>query len=158
MGTSYSKSYSPGSISGAGPVGTDVEDIRDQVHALNESVQRQLEEVDQRYMELYECHERNKEQWTQQLQSIEQRMTIMYNYFKQMWSGGSSSSAQPLPPLPPPPLPQPFPHYHTSGDENNGISDINDDQYSQLLGFFFFKNYIVIIFFISFIIETFYFK
>ena len=63
METVYSRSYSPGSISGARPVGTDVEDIHDRVHALNESMQKQLEEVDRRYMELYEWHERDKEQW-----------------------------------------------------------------------------------------------
>ena len=56
MGASYSKSYSLGSVSRAGPVGTDPEFIRDQVHALNELVQRQLKEADRRYMELYECH------------------------------------------------------------------------------------------------------
>ena len=41
-------------MSGAGLTGIDVEDICDQVHALNESVQKQLEEVDMRYMELHE--------------------------------------------------------------------------------------------------------
>ena len=46
MGTSYSRSYSPGSVSGAGS------GICDQVHALNELVQRQLEEADRRYVEL----------------------------------------------------------------------------------------------------------
>ena len=56
MGTFYSSSYSLGSVSGPRLVGTDPESIRDQVHALNESVQRQLEEVDMRYMELYDRH------------------------------------------------------------------------------------------------------
>ena len=37
------------------------EDIHDRLHALNESVQRQLKEADRRYMELYERHERDKE-------------------------------------------------------------------------------------------------
>ena len=44
----------------AGPAGIDPESIRDQVHALNESVQRQLEEANRRYMELYEFHKRDK--------------------------------------------------------------------------------------------------
>ena len=48
---------------GAGPTETDAEGIRDQVYALNESVQRQLEEANMRYMELYKQHERDKEQW-----------------------------------------------------------------------------------------------
>ena len=46
MGTSYSRSHSLTSVSGAGPVGIDPESIRNQVHALNKSVQRQLEEAD----------------------------------------------------------------------------------------------------------------
>ena len=41
--------------------GIDAEDIRDQVHTLNELVQRQLKEADKRYMELYERHEKDKE-------------------------------------------------------------------------------------------------
>ena len=65
MGTSYSMSYSPGSVFGAGLVRTHPESFRDQVHALNESVQRQLEEADKRCIELYECHERDKQQWSQ---------------------------------------------------------------------------------------------
>ena len=93
MEISYSKSYSPSSLSRAGTVGIDIKDIGDRVHALNESVQRQLEEADRRYMELYEHHERDKEQWTQQMQSIEQRITILYNYFEHIRSGGSSSGA-----------------------------------------------------------------
>ena len=40
MGTSYSKSYSSGSMSDAGRAGTDSEDIHDQVYALNQLVQR----------------------------------------------------------------------------------------------------------------------
>ena len=63
MGTSYSKSYSPGSVSGARPAGTDPEFICDQVHVLNESVQRQFEETDRRYMELYQRHERDMQNW-----------------------------------------------------------------------------------------------
>ena len=51
MGVSYNMSYSPSSVSGAE---IDANDIHDQVHALNESVQRQLEEPDRRYMELYQ--------------------------------------------------------------------------------------------------------
>ena len=46
MGASYSMSYSPGSMSGVGPARTDAKDIRDQVHALNESMLRQLEKAD----------------------------------------------------------------------------------------------------------------
>ena len=64
MGTSYNRSYSSSFVFGAGPAGTDAEDIRDHVHALDELVQRQLKEADMRYMELYERHERDKEQWT----------------------------------------------------------------------------------------------
>ena len=45
-------------MSGVGLVETDLESIHDQVHAMNESVQRQLEEADRRYMELCEHHER----------------------------------------------------------------------------------------------------
>ena len=62
MGTSYSRSYSPSFVPGAGPAGTNSESIRDQVYALNELVQRQLEEVDKRYMELYQCHKRDTQQ------------------------------------------------------------------------------------------------
>ena len=40
MGTSYSRSYSPSSMSGVRPTGIDAEDIHDRVHVLNESVQR----------------------------------------------------------------------------------------------------------------------
>ena len=40
MGTSNNKSYSLGSVFGARPIGTDEEEIYDQVHALNKSVQR----------------------------------------------------------------------------------------------------------------------
>ena len=61
MGTFYSRSYSLGSMSGVGPAGTDLESICDQVHALNESMQRQLEEANLRYIELYERHERDKQ-------------------------------------------------------------------------------------------------
>ena len=61
MGTTCSRSYSPGSLSRAGPTGTDVEDIRDWVHALNESVQRKLEKANRRYIELQEWHEKDKE-------------------------------------------------------------------------------------------------
>ena len=60
MGTSYRKIYSPNSVSKVGAVETDAKDIRGQVYALNESVQRQLEEADRRYMELYECHKKDK--------------------------------------------------------------------------------------------------
>ena len=67
IGTTYNRLYSPISISGARPVGTDVVDIRDQVYALNESVQKQLKEADRRYMELHERHEKEKEQWTQHM-------------------------------------------------------------------------------------------
>ena len=38
IGTFYSMSYSPGSVTGAGLAGIDPKPIRDQVHALNESV------------------------------------------------------------------------------------------------------------------------
>ena len=48
-------------MSGVRPDGTDVEDIRDRVHALNESMQKQLEKANRRYMELYERHEKDKE-------------------------------------------------------------------------------------------------
>ena len=59
MGTSYSRSYTPGSIYGAKLTGTDSESIHDQIHALNELVQTQLEEADKRYMELCQHHERD---------------------------------------------------------------------------------------------------
>ena len=42
-----------------------MEDIRDQVYALNESVQRQLKEADRKYMELQDQHKKEKEQWNQ---------------------------------------------------------------------------------------------
>ena len=122
MGTSYSRSYSPSSMSGVGPARTSAKDIRDRVYALNESVQRQLEEADMTYMELYERHKRDKEQWMQQMQS-----------------GSSSSGAQPPPP-------QPSPHHHMSRDNDDSISDTDYDQYSQFLGFFIFQNYPVIFF------------
>ena len=67
----FTISHIPGSISEAGPVRSDPKAIHDQVHALNESVQRQLEEANRRYMELYQCHERDTQQWRQQLQSME---------------------------------------------------------------------------------------
>ena len=137
MGTSYSRSYSLGSVFKARFVRINAENIRGQVHALNESVQRQLEEANKRYMELYVCYKRDKEQQTQQIQFIEYRMTTMHNYFKQMQSGDSSSSAQPTPP----PRPQPSPCHHTFEDNDDGISDIIDDQYSQFLGFFFLELY-----------------
>ena len=63
--TTYSTSYSPGFVSRAGPAGTNVEDIHDRVHALNESVQSQLEEANRRYMDLQEQHKKDKEQWMQ---------------------------------------------------------------------------------------------
>ena len=53
------------SMSGAGSASTDVGDICDRVLALNESVQRQLEEVNKRYIELQERHKKEKEKWTQ---------------------------------------------------------------------------------------------
>ena len=109
-------------------IATDAKYIRDQVHTLNESMQWQLKEADMRYIELYECRKRNKEQWKQQIQSMKQRMTTMYNYFEQMRSGGSSSGAQLPPPPSPPPLSQPSLYHHTSKDDNY-ISDINNDQY-----------------------------
>ena len=87
MDTSYSRSYSPGSMSRARLARTNTEDIRNQVHALTELVQRQFEEADRRYMELNERHKRDKEQWTQQIQSMEQRMMTMCSYFEQMRSG-----------------------------------------------------------------------
>ena len=64
IGTYYSRSYSLGSMSRVGLTGTDADDIRDWVYALNKLVQRQLEEVDRRYMELYQRHKKEKEQWT----------------------------------------------------------------------------------------------
>ena len=67
MGTTYNRSYSPASMSGVGPISMDVEDIRDLVHILNQSMQRQVKEADQRYMELQEWHEKAKEQLNQQL-------------------------------------------------------------------------------------------
>ena len=48
--TSYSRSDSPSSVSRVGPTGTDAKNIHGQVHVLNETVQRQLEEADKRYM------------------------------------------------------------------------------------------------------------
>ena len=65
MGTTYSRSYSPDSMAGVGLAKTDVEDIRDRVHAVNELMQQQLEEADKRYMLLYEQYKRDKEQWIQ---------------------------------------------------------------------------------------------
>ena len=47
-------------VSRVGPAGTDPESIHNQVHALNESVQRQLEEADRRYIELCKRDERDK--------------------------------------------------------------------------------------------------
>ena len=82
MGTTYNRSHSSTSVSRVEPAGTNVENIHDRVHALNESVQRQLEEADRRYMELYELHEKDKEQWIQQMQSMEQRIMTMYSYFE----------------------------------------------------------------------------
>ena len=124
IGTAYSRSHSPASISGARPVEIDMKDIRDQVYILNESVQRQLEEADRRYMELYERHKRDKEQW---MQSIKQRMLTMYSYFEHMRNSGSTPGTQPPPPPPsPPPHSQ---HNHTLGDPD-GISDTEDNQYS----------------------------
>ena len=60
MGTTYSRSYSLASVSGTRFAGTDVEEIHDRVHALNESVQRQLKEPDRSYIE--QRHEKEKEQ------------------------------------------------------------------------------------------------
>ena len=79
-------------MSRARPARINADDIHNRVHALNKSVQRQLKDANRRYMELYEWHERDKEQWTQQMQSVKQRMMIMYNYFEQIRSGGSLSS------------------------------------------------------------------
>ena len=59
METSYIRSYSPNYVSGVGLARIDPESICDQVHALNELVQRQLEEADRRYMKLYQRHERD---------------------------------------------------------------------------------------------------
>ena len=67
-------------------------------------------------------------------------MATMYQFYEQMHSG-SSTSTTPPPPLPPPPSPpppslHPSPHGHPSrvGDEedndDHGISDIDNDQYS----------------------------
>ena len=78
MWTSYSRSYSLGSISGTGPAGIDADDIHYQAHVLNKSVQRQLEEADRKYIELYWRHEKDK---GQQMQSTEQRMTTIDSYF-----------------------------------------------------------------------------
>ena len=51
-------------MSGAGSVNTNVENICDQVHALNESLQKQLEEINKKYIELQEQQEKEKEQWS----------------------------------------------------------------------------------------------
>ena len=61
MGATYSRSYSPGFVFGARPARNYTEDIRDWVHALNESMQRQLEEADKRHMEMNQQHKRDKE-------------------------------------------------------------------------------------------------
>ena len=53
----------------------------------------------------------------------------MYSYFEQMRSVGLSSNAQP-PPSPPPPPPH-------DCEDSNDILDIDDDQYSKILRFFF---------------------
>ena len=127
MGTTYNRSHSPTSVSKTGPARTDVEDICDPVHALNELVQMQLEKFDRRYMELYEQHKRDKEQWTQQMQPMEQRMMTMYSYFKQMRSGGSLSSAQPPSPLPPSP---PHSLHDRTPEDSHDISNTDDNQYS----------------------------
>ena len=92
MGTTYSRSYSLVFIFGAGPTGTNVEDIHDRVHALNELVQKQLEEANMSYMELHKRHEKENKQWMQHMQSMEQKIMTIYNYFEQMWSGRLSSS------------------------------------------------------------------
>ena len=49
----------------------------------------------------------------------------MYNNFEQMWSDGYSSDAHP-----PPPQPSPHCHPFRDGDDDDGISDIDDDLYS----------------------------
>ena len=71
MVTSYNRSYSASSVFGVEFAGTNLESIHNQVHALNEFVQKLLEEADKRYMELYQCHERDTQQWRQQLQTME---------------------------------------------------------------------------------------
>ena len=58
-------------MSGAGPAGTDPESIRGQVHTLNESVYRQFEKVDKRYMQLCELQERDKQQWIDTVHGVE---------------------------------------------------------------------------------------
>ena len=63
----------------------------DWVHAPNELVQKQLEEANMRYKELYKQHEKYKELWMQQKQFMEQRIMTMYPYFEHMLKGSSSS-------------------------------------------------------------------
>ena len=147
METSYSKSYSPDFVSRAGPARTDLESIRDQVHALNESVQRQLEEADWRYMELYECHERDKQQCSQQIQSIEQMMMTLYSFYEQMWSDNSLSPTPPPPPPPPPPPLPSLPHLELETTTTAATSPIlTMINICRFQAFFFFKNCIVNIF------------
>ena len=75
-------------------------------------------------MELQERHEKEKEEWREQMQTMEQRVMIMYDYFEQIRSCGSSFNTQPLPS--PPPTPHSL-HHHTGSE---GILDTDDDQYS----------------------------
>ena len=71
MGTIYNRSYSLASVFRAGPACIDVDGIHDQVHVLDESVQKQLKKADQSYIELQEGHKKEKEQWNQLLESME---------------------------------------------------------------------------------------
>ena len=80
MGTTYNRSYSP--TSEVGPARTNMEDLCDRVNALNESVQKQLEEAYRRYMELHERHEKENEEWRQQIQSMKQKVITMYSNFE----------------------------------------------------------------------------
>ena len=61
IGATYSGSYSLAFVFGAGLTITDMEDIHNQVHAMNESVHKQLKKADRRYMELHKRHEKEKE-------------------------------------------------------------------------------------------------
>ena len=87
MATSHNMLYSLGSVSKARPVGTKLESIRDQVHALNESMQRQLEEADRSTWSCISAT-RGINSSGRNIYS-KQRMTTLYSFYEQMQSGCS---------------------------------------------------------------------
>ena len=124
-------------MSRARPVGTDVEDIHDRVYALNESVQKQLEEVDKRYMELHEWDEKKKGAMdaTHAIHGAKDDDDVQLLWTDAEWwfiiqctvsttstTSASSSTISTFSTRPPRDL--------------EGISNTNNDQYSKFLGFF----------------------